>query len=198
MKPVGLVDPRRGHRPYAVVQLRQEDKQGALYSLVGFQTKLRVGEQKRIFRTLPGAEQAVFARYGSVHRNTYLNAPRHLAPTLELRARPGVYVAGQIAGVEGYVESAALGLLAGISVAFAERGAAAPRPAATTAHGALLEFLAASDPDRFSPMNVNFGLFPALADHRRLSRGDRYARLADRALAAISDYAAAVAPAEPA
>jgi methylenetetrahydrofolate--tRNA-(uracil-5-)-methyltransferase len=189
MKPVGLVDPHTGRRPYAVVQLRQEDKQGALYSLVGFQTKLRQGEQKRILRTLPGAEQAVFARYGSVHRNTYLNAPRHLGPTLELTSRPGVYIAGQIAGVEGYVESAALGGLAGIQVAFAQRDVPAPRPDPVTAHGALLEFLASADPKRFSPMNVNFGLFPRLAEARRGPRAERHERLAQRALAAIGDYA---------
>jgi methylenetetrahydrofolate--tRNA-(uracil-5-)-methyltransferase len=195
MKPVGLVDPRTGRRPHAVVQLRQEDKQGALYSMVGFQTKLRVGEQQRIFRTLPGAERAVFARFGSVHRNTYLNAPRHLGPTLELRERPGVYVAGQIAGVEGYVESAALGLLAGIHVAFAARGREAPRPGPDTAHGALLQFLAAADPKHFTPMNVNFGLFPALANAARVPRAERHERLAQRALAEIADYAAQTAPA---
>ena len=194
MKPVGLVDPHTGRRPYAVVQLRQEDKQGALYSLVGFQTKLRQGEQQRILRTLPGAAQAVFARFGSVHRNTYLNAPRHLAPTLELRERPGVYVAGQIAGVEGYVESAALGGLAGIEVAFAQRGVAAPRPEPTTAHGALLRFLAESDARRFTPMNVNFGLFPALEVPRRTKRADRHEMHAQRALAAIARYAALVEP----
>jgi methylenetetrahydrofolate--tRNA-(uracil-5-)-methyltransferase len=193
MKPVGLVDPRTARRPHAVVQLRQEDKQGVLYSLVGFQTKLRVGEQQRIFRMLPGAEQAVFARYGSVHRNTYLNAPRHLAPTLELREWPGVYVAGQIAGVEGYVESAALGGLAGIQVAFALRGQEAPRPGPETAHGALLNFLGSADARHFSPMNVNFGLFPAIAGSGRRARADRHERLAQRALDAIARYAAAAA-----
>src|SRR5262249_1280140 len=167
--------------------------QDALYSFVGFQTKLRVGEQQRIFRTLPGAEQAVFARFGSVHRSTYLNAPRHLGPTLELRERPGVYVAGQIAGVGGYVEAAALGGLGGILVACARRGGPAPRPDPAPAHGALLQFLAQADASRFSPMNVNFGLFPAL--DARVARGDRHARLADRALAAIARYAAEVAPA---
>jgi methylenetetrahydrofolate--tRNA-(uracil-5-)-methyltransferase len=190
MKPVGLVDPRTGRRPHAVVQLRQEDKRGVLYSLVGFQTKLRVGEQRRIFRTLPGAEAAVFARFGSVHRNTYLNAPRHLGPTLELRARPGVYVAGQLAGVEGYVESAALGLIAGIQVAFDARGAAAPRPDPVTAHGALLQFLASADESRFQPMNVNFGLFPPLGKGGRRRRRERYAQMSERALAAIERYAA--------
>jgi len=195
MKPVGLVDPRTGRRPHAVVQLRQEDKRSVLYSLVGFQTKLRVGEQRRILRTLPGAEEAVFARFGSVHRNTYLNAPRHLLPSLELRARPGVYVAGQLAGVEGYVESAALGLLVGIQVAFAARGLAAPRPDPVTAHGALLSFLASADPTRFSPMNVNFGLFPPAEDGGgRRGRRERYARLSERALASIADYARCAAP----
>jgi methylenetetrahydrofolate--tRNA-(uracil-5-)-methyltransferase len=194
MKPVGLVDPRTGRRPHAVVQLRQEDKQGALYSLVGFQTKLRVGEQQRILRMLPGAERAVFARFGSVHRNTYLNAPRHLGPTLELRERPGVYVAGQIAGVEGYVESAALGLLAGIHVAFAARGREAPRPSPATAHGALLHFLAAADAKYFTPMNVNYGLFPPLDGAARASRGERHEQLSQRALAEIAGYAAQTAP----
>ncbi|MFP6605595.1 MAG: methylenetetrahydrofolate--tRNA-(uracil(54)-C(5))-methyltransferase (FADH(2)-oxidizing) TrmFO, partial [Myxococcota bacterium] len=108
MKPVGLIDPRSGKRPYAVVQLRQEDKAGVLYNLVGFQTKLRIGEQKSVLRSLPGLSEAVFARFGSVHRNTYINAPERLLPTLELKARPGLYIAGQMAGVEGYVESAAL------------------------------------------------------------------------------------------
>jgi methylenetetrahydrofolate--tRNA-(uracil-5-)-methyltransferase len=197
MKPVGLVDPRTGRRPHAVVQLRQEDKQGALYSLVGFQTKLRVGEQQRILRTLPGAERAVFARFGSVHRNTYLNAPRHLGPTLELRERPGVYVAGQIAGVEGYVESAALGLLAGIQVAYAARGCAAPRPDPATAHGALLNYLATADAKRFTPMNVNFGLFPAMPAPARARRAERHERLAERALEAIARYAAQTAPGAP-
>ena len=128
MKPVGLVDPRTGERSHAVVQLRQEDKRGILYSLVGFQTKLRTGEQKRIFRGLPGAAKAVFARFGSVHRNTYINAPRHLTPTLELAVRPGLFIAGQMSGVEGYVESAALGLLTGLNVAFQAHGTSLPPP----------------------------------------------------------------------
>ena len=190
MKPVGLRDPRNGRRPHAVVQLRQEDKRGVLYSWVGFQTKLRVGEQRRLFRSLPGAGEAVFARYGSVHRNTYLNAPRHLGPELELRARPGVYVAGQLAGVEGYVESAALGGLAGLFAACRAGGAAPPRPSANTAHGALLGFLADADPERFQPMNVNFGLFPPLEGSPRQRRRERYERLAERALDAWGGFAA--------
>jgi methylenetetrahydrofolate--tRNA-(uracil-5-)-methyltransferase len=189
MKPVGLVDPRSGRRPFAVVQLRQEDKAGFLYNLVGFQTKLRVGEQRRILRGLPGLSGAVFARYGSVHRNTYVNAPRRLLPTLELRGRPGLYLAGQMAGVEGYVESAALGLLAGVNAAFAARGESPPPPPASTAHGALLSHLMGSDPAHFSPMNVNFGLFPALPeDAVRSGRRERHQRLAARALADLAAW----------
>jgi len=194
MKPVGLRDPRTGLRPHAVVQLRQEDKRGLLYSWVGFQTKLRVGEQRRIFRALPGAGEAVFARFGSVHRNTYLNAPRQLGPELELRARPGVHVAGQLAGVEGYVESAALGGLVGTFAACRARGETPPRPADTTAHGALLHFLADAEAKRFQPMNVNFGLFPALEGAPRLRRRERYERLAERALHDLDAFVAASAP----
>jgi methylenetetrahydrofolate--tRNA-(uracil-5-)-methyltransferase len=191
MKPVGLVDPRTGQRPHAVVQLRQEDKRGILYSLVGFQTKLRVGEQKRIFRGLPGMRDAVFARFGSVHRNTYLNAPRHLDATLELRERPGLRVAGQMAGVEGYVESAALGLLAGVNVAYAARGEPPPTPPATTAHGALVRYLVGADPRSFQPMNVNYGLFPPLEGERggRRHRRERNEALANRALEDLEAYA---------
>ena len=190
MKPVGLVDPRTGRRPHAVVQLRQEDKRGILYSLVGFQTKLRIGEQKRIFRSLPGAEKAVFARFGSVHRNTYINAPRHLTRTLELRARSGLWIAGQMAGVEGYVESAALGLLAGVNAAFRARDQEPPLPPDTTAHGALLRYLVDADARHFQPMNVNYGLFPLLAETGvKLRRRQRHEQKAARALEDLQVYA---------
>ena len=196
MKPVGLRDPRGGDRPYAVVQLRQEDKQGVLYNLVGFQTKLRVGEQQRVLRSLPGLSDAVFARYGSVHRNTYLNAPRHLAPDLTLRARPGLHVAGQMAGVEGYVESAALGFLAGSFAAAAALGGSAPEPPRETAHGALLTHLRDASPDHFQPMNVNYGLFPALegapTGRRRLPKREKNRLLAERSLAALERYRVAL------
>jgi methylenetetrahydrofolate--tRNA-(uracil-5-)-methyltransferase len=195
MKPVGLTDPRTGRRPWAVVQLRHEDKQGALYNLVGFQTKMRVSDQQRVFRTLPGLGGAVFARYGSVHRNTYLNAPRQLAPDLQLRGRPGVRVAGQMAGVEGYVESAALGGLAGLFAAAEARGEAPPLPPETSAHGALLRHLRDADPRHFQPMNVNWGLFPALAPPsgaKREKRPERNARLAERALADLVPWLATV------
>jgi methylenetetrahydrofolate--tRNA-(uracil-5-)-methyltransferase len=196
MKPVGIRDPRTGERPYAVVQLRQEDKRGVLYNLVGFQTKLRVGEQQRILRTLPGLSGAVFARHGSVHRNTYVNAPKCLLPTLELRRRPGCQLAGQIAGVEGYVESAALGGLAGIFAACASRGEPAPQPDAATAHGALLQHLANADAKNFQPMNVNYGLFPPLPPSRPpLRKREKNERLAARALEAFEPFVRRTAPA---
>jgi methylenetetrahydrofolate--tRNA-(uracil-5-)-methyltransferase len=189
MKPVGLVDPRTGERPFAVVQLRQEDKRGVLYNLVGFQTKLRIGEQQRIFRALPSLSRAVFARYGSAHRNTYVNAPKRMSPTLEVRSRPGLYLAGQMAGVEGYVESAALGLLAGINAAFAARGTPVVLPHEATAHGALVHYLMSADPRSFQPMNVNFGLFPPLTGiPRRLRKREKNERMAARALEALAPY----------
>jgi methylenetetrahydrofolate--tRNA-(uracil-5-)-methyltransferase len=192
MKPVGLRDPHTGERPHAVVQLRQEDKRGVLYNLVGFQTKMRVAEQQRVLRTLPGLRDAVFARYGSVHRNTYVNAPRRLSPVLETHARPGLHVTGQMAGVEGYVESAALGLLVGVFVSFLERGETPPLPPDTTAHGALLRHLQDADPRHFQPMNVNFGLFAPLdPGSRRLPKREKNERLAARALADLAGFAAA-------
>jgi methylenetetrahydrofolate--tRNA-(uracil-5-)-methyltransferase len=193
MKPVGLVDPRTGRRPHAVVQLRHEDKRGLLLNLVGFQTKLRKGEQERVLRSLPGLGEAVFARFGSVHRNTYLNAPRLLAPTLELRARPGLYVAGQISGVEGYVESAALGFVAGVNAACAARGLPPPQPDPRTAHGALLQHLQGARAEGFQPMNVNYGLFPPLEGTGRIPKREKNQRLAERALAALEPYRAALA-----
>jgi methylenetetrahydrofolate--tRNA-(uracil-5-)-methyltransferase len=189
MKPVGLVDPRSGERPFAVVQLRQEDKRGVLYNLVGFQTKLRIDEQRRIFRALPSLSRAVFARYGSVHRNTYVNAPKRMSATLEVRSRPGLYLAGQMAGVEGYVESAALGLLAGINAAFAARGEPVVQPHEATAHGALVHYLMSADPRSFQPMNINFGLFPPLTGiPRKLRKREKNERMTARALEALAPY----------
>jgi methylenetetrahydrofolate--tRNA-(uracil-5-)-methyltransferase len=193
MKPVGLVDPRSGRRPYAVVQLRQEDKRGILYSLVGFQTRMRIASQKRVLRGLPGLAGAAFARYGSVHRNTYVNAPRHLRSSLELRSRPGVLLAGQMAGVEGYVESAALGGIAGVNAAFLARGEEPPLPDAASAHGALLRYLLEADPRRFQPMNVNYGLFPPLEGAPRRGRRERGERLAARGLDAFGAWVARAA-----
>lgn len=162
MRPTGLVDPATGQRPYAVVQLRQEDREGSLYNLVGFQTKMTYPEQKRVFSLIPGLARAEFVRYGSLHRNTFLNAPRHLLPTLQWRGAPRLFFAGQITGVEGYVESAASGLLAGVNAARLATGAALVTPPATTALGALLRYVTDADREDFQPMNVNFGLFPAL------------------------------------
>ncbi len=170
-KPVGIVDPRTGRRPHAVVQLRQEDRAGTLWNLVGCQTKLRVGEQKRLFRSLPGLSEAVFARFGSIHRNTYVNAPELLDERLQLKRRPGVFLAGQMAGVEGYVESAALGGLVGIDVARERLGLSRIAPPPDTAHGALLRHLQNADARHFQPMNVNYGLFPPLERETPSARG---------------------------
>jgi methylenetetrahydrofolate--tRNA-(uracil-5-)-methyltransferase len=192
LKAAGLTDPRTGRWPYAVAQLRHEDKRGTIFNLVGFQTKLKQADQQRIFRTLPALREAVFARYGSVHRNTFVNAPRVLNADLSLRGRPNVLLAGQMAGVEGYVESAALGFMAAQFAHARLRGEAAPEPAPETAHGALLAHLREEKRHGFQPMNVNFGLFPPLAD-ARAKRPDKNARLSERALAALGPYLAATA-----
>jgi methylenetetrahydrofolate--tRNA-(uracil-5-)-methyltransferase len=170
MKPVGLTDPRNGQRPYAVVQLRQDNALGTLWNIVGFQTKLKHGEQTRIFRTIPGLEHAVFARLGGLHRNTFLNSPQLLDRELRLKAHPRLRFAGQITGVEGYVESAAIGLLAG-RFATAELSGATPMPPPeTTALGALLGHITGGhlasgggSGRSFQPMNINFGLFPPIS-----------------------------------
>jgi methylenetetrahydrofolate--tRNA-(uracil-5-)-methyltransferase len=161
MKPVGLEDPRTGEPPHAVVQLRKENRQGTLYNMVGFQTKLTHGEQKRIFRQLPGLGKAEFARFGSIHRNTFICAPEILLPTLQTRKNPLLLVAGQLSGVEGYVESTAMGLFAGINAARLVQENELLRPPPQTALGALITYLTESDPRHFQPSNVNFGLFPA-------------------------------------
>jgi methylenetetrahydrofolate--tRNA-(uracil-5-)-methyltransferase len=164
MKPVGLIDPRTGKRPYAVVQLRMENKSGTMYNLVGFQTSLKRGEQKRVFRMIPGLENAEFLRYGSLHRNTFINAPRLLKPTLQTKKRDDLFFAGQITGVEGYLESTASGLMAGINAhrLLTGNGAGLVYPPETTAQGALLDYITSTDPEKFQPMNINFGLFPPL------------------------------------
>ena len=161
MKPVGLEDPKTGSIPYAVVQLRKENKQATLYNMVGFQTKLTYGEQKRIFRMIPGLMQAEFARLGSIHRNTFICAPELLLPTLQTKVRPDVFIAGQLSGVEGYVESTAMGLLAGINCAFQQTNRSTTTLPQDTALGALIYHLTQTNPKHFQPSNVNFGLFPA-------------------------------------
>ncbi len=166
MKPIGLANPHdRGRRPYAVVQLRQDNALGTLYNMVGFQTKLTHGEQVRVFRAIPGLEHAEFARLGGLHRNTFLNSPRLLDGTLRLKARPSLRFAGQITGCEGYVESAAIGLIAGRFAAAERLGHALAPPPATTALGALLAHITGgAAAETFQPMNVNFGLFPPLTE----------------------------------
>lgn len=196
MKPVGLPDPRSGQEPFAVIQLRQDDRHASLYNLVGFQTKLTYPEQRRIFRSVPGLEQARFARLGSMHRNTFLNAPTCLERTLQFKNLPRLFFAGQITGVEGYVESAAMGFLAGIFAPRWSRGENLPLPPATTALGALLTHLAESSPENFQPMNVNYGLFPPLEDRRR-KRTDRRLALAERALADLAPWWQATRPENP-
>ncbi len=181
MKPVGLPDPRTGEIPFAVVQLRQDDRHATLYNIVGFQTKLTYPEQRRIFRTIPGLENASFARLGSVHRNTFINAPTCLEKTLQFKGDPRILFAGQITGVEGYVESAATGFLAGIFAPRLARGESVPLPPANTALAALLSHLSESSPEGFQPMNVNYGLFPPL-EVRKMKRADRRLAMAERAL----------------
>jgi methylenetetrahydrofolate--tRNA-(uracil-5-)-methyltransferase len=181
MKPVGLRDPRTGREPFAVVQLRQDDHHANLYNLVGFQTKLTYPEQRRIFRTIPGLERARFARLGSMHRNTFINAPACLSETLQLKAAPHLFFAGQITGVEGYVESAASGFLAGLSAAAWQRDQSFRPPPPTTALGALLRYPANASIINFQPMNITYGLFPEL-EVRVRKRRDRRQGLADRAL----------------
>ncbi len=181
MKPVGLSDTRTGRRPHAVVQLRQDNALGTLWNMVGFQTKLKHGEQTRIFRMIPGLENASFARLGGLHRNTFINSPRLLDGQLRLKARPSLRFAGQITGVEGYVESAAIGLLAGRFAAAGARGEMLAAPPPTTAFGALLGHITGgADAKTFQPMNVNFGLFPELKGARGK---DRKKAMAHRAIA---------------
>lgn len=162
LKPVGLVDPRTGTRPYAVLQLRAENRHGSCYNMVGFQTKLTYPEQRRVFRMIPGLEQAEFLRCGSIHRNTFVNSPQLLRETLQLKVRGTTFLAGQLIGVEGYVESAASGGLAGLNAARGLAGLPLLMPPPTTAHGALINYVTTSDPRYFQPINTNFGLFPPL------------------------------------
>ncbi|TVQ31298.1 MAG: methylenetetrahydrofolate--tRNA-(uracil(54)-C(5))-methyltransferase (FADH(2)-oxidizing) TrmFO [Geminicoccaceae bacterium] len=187
MKPVGLTDPRTGKRPFAVVQLRQDNALGTLYNMVGFQTKLAWGAQKAVFRTIPGLEKAEFARLGGLHRNTFINSPNLLDAELRLQRRPHLRFAGQITGCEGYVESAAIGGLAARFVAAERQGHRLAPPPPTTAHGALLAHITGgADAKTFQPMNVNFGLFPPLAE--RIKKTERKPALARRALADLASW----------
>jgi len=192
MKPMGLADPRTGRRPYAVVQLRQENLRAQSFNLVGFQNHLKFGEQARILRLIPGLERAEFLRFGQIHRNTYINAPALLGPTLQLRSRPRVFFAGQISGVEGYVEAIATGLMAGVhaaALAAGETPRALPRE---TALGSLCHYVSGADADDYQPANITFDLLPQLdeATRHRLWRDKqaRHAEVCRRALAALEEY----------
>ncbi len=200
MKPIGLRNPHAGDsRPYAVVQLRQDNALGTLYNIVGFQTKLKHAEQVRLFRTIPGLAGAEFARLGGLHRNTFVNSPIVLDATLRLRAEPRIRLAGQITGCEGYVESAAIGLLAGRFALAEQRGVRLDPPPAATAIGALLRHITGdARSETFQPMNINFGLFPPLAaaGDRRCGAADRKRGMARRALAELDAWLA-VKPQEP-
>jgi methylenetetrahydrofolate--tRNA-(uracil-5-)-methyltransferase len=188
MKPVGLVDPATGRPPHAVVQLRREDRDGQMWNLVGFQTRLRTPEQQRCFRMIPGLERAEFLRYGAVHRNAYVNAPAALSPHLALRDEPRTLFAGQLTGVEGYTESLGTGLLAGLNLSRILRGREPLVPPPTTMLGGLLQYLRTADPSHFQPMNANFGLLAPLERPPR-DRALKKEALAERALEAMREFA---------
>jgi len=190
MKPVGLTDPRTGRRPFAVAQLRAENREGTAYNLVGFQTKLKYPEQERVFRLIPGLEKAEFVRLGTIHRNTFIHSPGLLSPSLNFLKYPQLFLAGQISGVEGYVESAAMGLLAGINAARQAQGRELASPPRATALGALVHHLTNTDTRDFQPMNVNFGLFPKLPG--RISKQLRGAAYAERALRELAGWVEAL------
>jgi methylenetetrahydrofolate--tRNA-(uracil-5-)-methyltransferase len=191
MKASGLTDPRTGRWPYAVVQLRQDTLAGDHYSLVGFQTQLKWPEQARVFRLIPGLERAEFVRFGMIHRNTYINAPTVLTSTWAARARPGLFFGGQVSGVEGYVESTASGLVAGINAARLSRGESPTAPPRETAIGALGHYAAHADPAHYQPTNITFGIMPPL-DQPPRSRQERNLALSARALAALDQWNADV------
>ncbi|MEO8099242.1 MAG: methylenetetrahydrofolate--tRNA-(uracil(54)-C(5))-methyltransferase (FADH(2)-oxidizing) TrmFO [Acidobacteriota bacterium] len=186
MKPMGLTDPRTGRRPYAVVQLRAEDARAGSYNLVGFQNHMRFGEQQRVLRLIPGLANAEFLRFGQVHRNTYINGPALLGPTLQLRFNPRIFFAGQISGVEGYVESIATGLLAGRGAAALAHGQPIPVAPRATALGSLTTYVSGADPTRYQPANITFDLLPKLENPPR-DKKQRYAEVCRRALAALEE-----------
>jgi methylenetetrahydrofolate--tRNA-(uracil-5-)-methyltransferase len=193
MKPIGLADPRTHLEPYAVVQLRQEDKAGQMWNLVGFQTRLRSAEQKRVLQTIPGLERAEFLRYGSIHRNSYVNAPAALSAHLSVKDDPALLFAGQLTGVEGYTESAATGILAGINLARLLAGEAPLVPPPTTMLGGLYRYLREADPAHFQPMNANFGLLEPL-DPPVKDRARKRELLVARAMAEFDRFAADLTP----
>jgi methylenetetrahydrofolate--tRNA-(uracil-5-)-methyltransferase len=187
MKPVGLKDPKTGKRPYAAVQLRRDDTVGVLYNMVGFQTNLKWGEQKRVFSMIPGLERAEFVRYGVMHRNTYIKSPGELTPWFMLKKRPELYFAGQITGVEGYVESAASGIAAAIGAYAGMRGKQLEPLPLETIIGALAAYVSGYSGSDFQPMNANFGLMPPLGEKVR-GKKEKYGRYAERSLAALNEW----------
>jgi methylenetetrahydrofolate--tRNA-(uracil-5-)-methyltransferase len=193
MKPVGLIDPRTGREPYACVQLRQDNLAGDHFSLVGFQTQIKWGDQARVLRLIPGLEQAEFVRFGMVHRNTYVNGPDVLAETWQVRAQPTLFFAGQMSGVEGYVESAASGLLAGMNAAAMAAGAAVSAAPRTTAIGALAYYVSHANPAHYQPSNITFGIMPPL-ERRVKSKKERNEALSARALADLASWMAGPDP----
>ncbi len=186
LKPVGLIDPKTRRQPFAVVQLRQEDRFETLFNLVGFQTRLKHEEQKRVFRMIPGLEKAEFVRLGSIHLNTFIDSPRLLSESLQLKTRPNLFFAGQMTGVEGYMESTAIGLLSGINAHRYANGGRAIVPPPTTAMGALVDYITHSRAAPFQPMNINFGLFPPVSGKSR-GRGKRLL-MARRALTDMEEW----------
>lgn len=186
MKPVGLEDPKTGKRPYAVIQLRQDNAAASLYNIVGFQTHLKWGEQKRVFQMIPGLEQAEFVRYGVMHRNSFMNSPELLKPTYQSQKREDLFFAGQMTGVEGYVESAASGLLAGVNAAKLAKGEAVVTLPRETALGSMAYYITHAEGKHFQPMNANFGLFPSLPE-RIKDKKSRYEALANRALTSLAE-----------
>jgi len=188
MKPVGLPDPRTGREPWAVVQLRREDRAGQMWNLVGFQTRLKIPEQKRVFGTIPGLARAEFFRYGSIHRNSYVNSPAVLGQGLTLKDDGRVFIAGQITGVEGYTESLGTGLMAGINLARALQGEPPAIPPATTMLGGLYRYLREADPKHFQPMNANFGLLEPLPPGAKIRKDAKKQALVDRAQREFADW----------
>ena len=189
MKPVGLTDPHTGREPHAVVQLRTENKDMTAYNMVGFQTRLKWPEQKRVFRMISGLENAEFLRFGSIHRNTFIHSPLFLNKDLTLKMSPNLYIAGQMTGVEGYIESTAMGLIAGMNAALRLQGREAVSVPETTAHGALIRHITESEGRHFQPSNINFGLFPVLEEARKIrDKKLKKQLLVERAIKAWEDY----------
>jgi methylenetetrahydrofolate--tRNA-(uracil-5-)-methyltransferase len=186
MKPVGLIDPRTKKRPYSVIQLRKENNLSSMYSMVGFQTKLKYPEQRRVLRLIPGLENAEFLRYGSIHRNTFINSPKVLLPSLQIKGNEKIMLAGQIVGVEGYVESAAMGLLAGINASRIVKGLNTVVPPRETAIGSLIRYITDPTTKEFQPMNINFGLFPKAEIGK--TKSERRKLIAERAISKLCEF----------